>query len=471
MRRIKEFWNHLSLRWKWTIAGAASIFLAFSLFSIILIVAMSQWMIQEEESSVNAVLSDLANFYQSRGPRVTMDDVYESRDLLEQIYEKGQTIRLYNQDGFEIFTIQNEQTPLTVPFSPISQKEITRGQSNNQDVLVGRSPIRSQQFNGYVEVIHPLSMYKSMQNYMILLSLVLGLGALMFSGVIAYLMAGRFVSPVVALGLAMRKTQKEGFQQQLDIPIVQDEVGGLVEIFNEMMDELETAFMKQRQFVEDASHELRTPIQIIEGHLSLINRWGKEDPAVLEESLGISIQELDRIKRLVNELLILSKTDREVAVSPDATAVANEMIHSVLAKMKNLHPERSMNVSLTEESDVIAIDPHHLEQLLIILLENAIKYSSEDKPVDIKTVKKGSSLEISIQDRGAGIPNEHIPYIFDRFYRVDKARSRDQGGNGLGLSIAKRLLTLYNADIAVESELNAGTKMTMRFPVINRSDR
>ncbi|TDL34856.1 HAMP domain-containing histidine kinase [Jeotgalibacillus sp. S-D1] len=471
MTKLKKFWNHLSLRWKWTIAGAASIFLAFSLFSLILIVAMSQWMIQEEESSVDAVLNDLADFYQSRGPRVTIDDVYESRDLLEQIYEKGQTIRLYNQDGFEMFTIQNEQTPLSVPFSPISQKEITAGKSKNQDVLVGRSPIRSQQFNGYVEVIHPLTMYKSMQNYMILLSLILGVGALLFSGVIAYLMAGRFVSPVVALGLAMRKTQKEGFQQQLDIPVVQDEVGGLVEIFNEMMDELESTFMKQRQFVEDASHELRTPIQIIEGHLSLINRWGKEDPAVLEESLGISIQELDRIKRLVNELLILSKTDREVAVSPDATAVPNKIIQTVTANIKNIHPDRTLAVSLEDEDEVISIDPHHLEQLLIILLENAIKYSSEDKPIEIKTTKSGHFFEISVQDKGSGIPSEHIPYIFDRFYRVDKARSRDQGGNGLGLSIAKRLLTLYNADIAVESKLNMGTKMTMRFPVINQSDQ
>ncbi|KIL47925.1 HAMP domain-containing sensor histidine kinase [Jeotgalibacillus campisalis] len=465
MNKLKKFWNRLSLRWKWTIAGATAIFISFSLFSIILITAMSQWMLQEEQNAVNSVLDDLSQFYESRGPRVTTDDVYESRDLLEQVYEKGQTIRLYNQDGFELFEIQSEEPIASVAFEPVQTRRIDKGGSGQQDVLIGRSPIRSQQFNGYVEVIHPLSQLQSMQAYMILLSLILGLGSLFVSGIVAYLLSGRLIAPVVSLGHAMKKTQNEGFQKQLALPDVQDEIGGLVEIFNDMMDELESTFTKQRQFVEDASHELRTPIQIIEGHLSLINRWGKHDPEIMEESLGISMQELDRIKRLVNELLMLSKADREVGFTHDSQVFPNEVIRTVLTRIKGIYPSRTFHTALAESKEAGKIDALHLEQILIILIENAIKYSPEDEQVVIKSSVTKDFYIISVEDYGQGIAPEHIPKIFDRFYRIDKARSRHAGGNGLGLSIAKKLIDLYQGDITVKSRENKGTIMTISIPL------
>ncbi|MDG5470495.1 HAMP domain-containing histidine kinase [Jeotgalibacillus sp. ET6] len=464
MSKLKAFWNRLSLRWKWTIAGAATIFVTFSIFSLILITAMSQWMLQEEENSVNSILNDLSQFYESRGPRVTTDDVYESRDLLEQIYEKGQTIRLYNQDGFELFVIQSEERVSSVPFEPVQTRRIEKGDAGQQEVLIGRSPIRSQQFNGYVEVIHPLSQLQSMQAYMILLSIVLGLGSLFISGIVAYLLSGRLIAPVVSLGRAMKKTQNEGFQKQMELPDVQDEIGGLVEIFNGMMDELESTFTKQRQFVEDASHELRTPIQIIEGHLSLINRWGKHDPEVLEESLGISIQELDRIKRLVNELLLLSKADREVGYIQDARAFPNEVIQSVVKRINGIYSSRQIFIDQADIKHAGKIDPLHLEQVLIILIENAIKYSPENEPVTVRATTDRGYCVISVEDNGPGIAPEHIPNIFDRFYRVDKARSRNEGGNGLGLSIAKKLLDLYQGELTVKSKVNEGTSMIIRIP-------
>ncbi|MEW9501779.1 HAMP domain-containing sensor histidine kinase [Jeotgalibacillus marinus] len=468
MNRLTNIWNNLSLRWKWTIAGGASIFLAFTTFSIILIISMSQLMFQEEKSSVDEVLDDLASFYKNEY-RVTESG---SIEVFDQIYEKGQTIRLYNQDGSEVLSFQGEVPSLSLPFTPTLDRQINRMSVSNQDVLVGRSPIRSQQYIiGYAEVIHPLTMYKSMRNYMILLSLVFGLGALLFSAVIAYFMAGRFISPVVALGHAMRKTQKEGFQKRLEIPVVQDEVGGLVEVFNDMMDELEATFMKQRQFVEDASHELRTPIQIIEGHLSLINRWGKEDPAVLAESLGISIQELDRIKRLVNELLTLTKADREVVFSANAYSMPHTVVSSVVTRIHELHPDRIIHMSLAEKEPPVALEAHHIEQVLFILIENALKYSAINEAIEIKTLKTNDQFSISIQDHGIGIPEEDLPFIFDRFYRVDKARSRDQGGNGLGLSIAQRILKVYGAQITASSRHGHGTTMTIYLPLVSQSDR
>ncbi|KIL45490.1 HAMP domain-containing sensor histidine kinase [Jeotgalibacillus soli] len=472
MKRITFLWNHLSLRWKWTLASGASIFLVFTIFSVILIVAMSQWMMQEEENTVNTVLHDITVFYNQRSPIVTAEDVAESRELVEQIHEKGQTIRLYNADGFELFSIGSEATgQVSVPFEPVQHKQVERRSSQDGQVLIGRSPIISDQFRGYAEVVHPLIQYESMRNYMILLSIILGSGGLLFSAVFAYYLAGKFVSPVVALGHAMRRTQKQDLQERLEIPVVQDEVGGLVVIFNEMMDELEASFRQQRQFVEDASHELRTPIQIIEGHLSLINRWGKKDPSVLEESLGISMQELERIKHLVNELLTLSRADREVAPAGNASEYSYRILEQLIERFKELYPEREIIFSFDENEMPVTLEKHHIEQIMSILLDNAIKYSEDSKRVEINAKCKDDSVVIQVNDQGIGIPHEDLPFIFDRFYRVDKARSREQGGNGLGLSIAKRLLSLYGGTISAESSLGEGTTITLMLPVSNQSIR
>ncbi|WP_227395377.1 sensor histidine kinase [Jeotgalibacillus aurantiacus] len=463
MKKLKEKWLHLSIRWKWTFSAGASIFLSFSIFSIILIFAMSQWMLQEEENSVRSVVADLERFYQSRSPVITMNDVEDSRELAQQIYDQGQIITFYNADGYELFTLQRRgEAEISVPFMPVSEPVLSEERIEGRNILFAAFPVESQGFNGYIYVIHPLDSYNSMVSYMIVLSVILGLGALLFSTVAAYFLSGKFIQPVTELGKTMKKTQQEGFQNQLLMPEVQDEVGGLIEIFNDMMQELEKNFLKQRQFAEDASHEMRTPLQIIEGHLALIQRWGKKDPEVLEESLSISLQELERIKKLVNDLLLLSKADRDMVREHPVQVNPADIIQTVCTKMKSIYPDRS--ITCQAEDAPIGIEKEHLEQVLIIFIDNALKYSPDDAPVELSGRKQNNRYEMIITDYGEGIPAEHLPHIFDRFYRVDKSRSREAGGNGLGLSIAKRLLDMYKVGVGITSSPE-GTKVRMEFPI------
>jgi two-component system sensor histidine kinase ArlS len=246
-----------------------------------------------------------------------------------------------------------------------------------------------------------------------------------------------------------------------------DEIADLSNMFNEMMDDVETSFQTQKQFVEDASHELRTPISILEGHLKLLDRWGKNDPAILEESLKASKQEVERLKMLVYELLELTRLESDrLEVTEDLTDPVR-VIEDVRKRFAILHPRFTFNfINELEEQAKVSIAERHLEQLLIILLDNAVKYSHESLSVDIVLGKHDNNLTISIKDYGIGIPNEDLEKIFDRFYRVDKARSREKGGQGLGLSIAKRMVYNYKGSIAAESEEGEWTMVKVKLNAV-----
>ncbi|MEH7302964.1 HAMP domain-containing sensor histidine kinase, partial [Neobacillus drentensis] len=142
----------------------------------------------------------------------------------------------------------------------------------------------------------------------------------------------------------------------------------------EMMDEIEKSFQAQKQFVEDASHELRTPVSILEGHLSLLNRWGKKDPVILEESLDASLQELSRLKKLINDLLVLTRAENQRVVTAEKSDIVN-LVLKIISKLEIIHPDYQFEIKMEKHLPMIPMAEHHFEQILIILLDNSIKYS------------------------------------------------------------------------------------------------
>ncbi|HDB4407770.1 TPA: sensor histidine kinase ArlS, partial [Staphylococcus aureus] len=269
--------------------------------------------------------------------------------------------------------------------------------------------------------------------------------------------------PLVSLSNKMIEIRRDGFQNKLQLNTNYEEIDNLANTFNEMMSQIEESFNQQRQFVEDASHELRTPLQIIQGHLNLIQRWGKKDPAVLEESLNISIEEMNRIIKLVEELLELTKGDVNDISSEAQTVHINDEIRSRIHSLKQLHPDYQFDTDLTSKNLEIKMKPHQFEQLFLIFIDNAIKYDVKNKKIKVKTRLKNKQKIIEITDHGIGIPEEDQDFIFDRFYRVDKSRSRSQGGNGLGLSIAQKIIQLNGGSIKIKSEINKGTTFKIIF--------
>ncbi|WP_226674970.1 HAMP domain-containing histidine kinase [Rossellomorea aquimaris] len=460
--------NPSSLKLKWALAAGSAIFLAFFLFSFFQYHAINKWMLDEEENNFERVLDEISVFFKQRGPNIQLQDIYDSRDLMKQIAEKDQTIRILDHKGDQVLEIKGEnEASFYVPFQQARSKSVALIESEGKKMLIGRSSIQSSEFNGYVEIIQPLNRYEKIKKNLFWMMTITGILALLISAVVGYFMAKSFVRPLNKLSETMRSIERKGFHERVEIVKAHDEISDLSQIFNKMMSQIEKSFQQQQQFVEDASHELRTPIQVLEGHLALLNRWGKKDPTILEESLQVSLEELERVKRLVGELLELSRADRENFDLENARANVQKVVDKVIRDFRFLHKNYTFaSLDELDREALVAIMPRHLEQIMIILLDNAVKYSDEHSTIEVKLADHQGELIVEVKDEGIGIPEEDLPKIFDRFYRVDKARSREKGGYGLGLAIASKLIQNYEGYITAFRNQPDGTVIRLSLKYV-----
>ena len=250
--------------------------------------------------------------------------------------------------------------------------------------------------------------------------------------------------------------------RRLDVIESHDELKELAETFNEMLDRLQRAYEQQNQFVSDASHELRTPIAVIQGYANMLNRWGKEDKAVLEESIAAINSEANNMKELVEKLLFLARADKRTQKLQKGEFYLNELIDEIAKETKLIDNKHSF---ICERNDVVLIyaDRALIKQALRIFIDNSIKYTPEGGTIKLNSSRDPNGLAISIEDTGIGIAKEDISKVFDRFYRCDKSRTRNTGGTGLGLSIAKWIIDNHNGSIEIDSVLNQGTKVTIHL--------
>jgi two-component system sensor histidine kinase ArlS len=447
---------------KLVLSSAAAIFFTFFLFSFLEYHSVSNWMLKRENIAIDRTITDIATFYKEKGDSLTRNDIIKSQGFLRKMNDKDQLIRVYSQRGEVLVSDKNGDFPVLEPL-PIKNKVSEKISAEGNEALIARYPIKGENFVGTLEVVRQLNTYKKMMNHLFWVMTIFGIGAILLSALSGYFLARQLLRPVRDLAKAMIRIKKNGFQGRMEVYKQKDELTDLTIVFNEMMDEIEKSFQKQKQFVEDASHELRTPVSILEGHLSLLNRWGKKDPAILDESLGASLQELARLKKLINDLLELTRAENSRTIGAEEANISTA-IDQAVKNLEIISPEFKIKKTFDRDLPAVAISEQHLQQILIILLDNAIKYSKENKFVSISAMREGNGVSVSVTDKGIGIPDEHITEVFNRFYRIDKARSRENGGTGLGLSIAKRLIEKYNGSITIESKEGVGTKVTIFVP-------
>ena len=255
----------------------------------------------------------------------------------------------------------------------------------------------------------------------------------------------------------MEKIKEKGISNRVDIYDKKDEFDKVNMVFNSMMDEVEESFNSQKQFVNDASHELRTPLTIINGHLKMLDRWGKNDKETLDKSIKVSLNEVERLTKLVNDLLQLSKVENELVINDNLKEVN---IYNVVSEVIYDFEMINKNVKFTyniEDNLKLTMMREHLKQLLIIFIDNAIKYTEDDGHVTFTVRTNDRHLYISVADNGPGISDSDKKKIFDRFYRVDKARTRQKGGFGLGLSLAQQIVLALKGTIIVKDNQPKGT--------------
>lgn len=271
-------------------------------------------------------------------------------------------------------------------------------------------------------------------------------------------LAGIVTQPIAALTATMRSIQRSGNFQKL--PVAEqsnDELKQMGLTFNDMMALLEENYSKQEEFVSNASHELKTPLTIIGSYARLLERQGLEDEAIAKESIAAIRAETDRMKEMIEQLLLIARRNETAPEfeKVELGALLNETITAF-----NQSYDREFILEVEKEPFTVLTDAVKFKQLLYILLDNARKYSSDR--IEVSAKADGTAL-VQIKDYGDGIPKESLPYVFDRFYRVDKARTRETGGFGLGLSLAAQLAELLELKLEIESIEGLGTTVSVIF--------
>ena len=226
----------------------------------------------------------------------------------------------------------------------------------------------------------------------------------------------------------------------------------------------------RREFVSDVSHELRTPLTAIKGALETILEYPDLDPAIRNNFLDMAVEECDRMTRIVGDLLILSRLDNNRTSWKVETFEASAFLDHLRDVMTVDAKAHGHTIGCSYEPDLPPItgDREKLQQVLVNIVSNSIKYTDDGGKIDISAKKDGEELLITVSDNGMGIPEEDLPRLFERFYRVEKARTSNAGGSGLGLAIAKEIIDAHGGSIEVESTVGVGTKMFVRIPFITK---
>ena len=259
-------------------------------------------------------------------------------------------------------------------------------------------------------------------------------------------------------------------------PVVSDErihigdsdLKGLEDSINKLLDRMRDSYRQQARFVSDASHELRTPISVIQGYANMLDRWGKNDESVLEESITAIKSESENMKNLVEQLLFLARGINGKTHLTMTEFLLNDMMNEVLEESRMID-KNHIYMYIHSENITVYGDSGLLKQTARILVENAAKYTEIGEAITLKVGKndKGEAY-FSIQDNGIGMDEEDVPHIFERFFRADTARVRKDGGTGLGLSIAKWIIDNHKGYFSVLSRKGIGTRITVFLPQNNK---
>lgn len=465
MKKLRNRIRNLPVKWKLTLWSSTLIFVLFFLYNILQYVIIDHWTLDYEKKQINRQVTEIEAYFKNENINFSADMIENSKDFLATINDKHQMIRILDAKGKELVIVSRDFKPNLVKPKHVDRPETSMKRQLEDRIFVQRMPITTHTFTGTIEVAQNFEAFDHLMKLIFLVMIAAGIGGLLLSFLGGTILAKQLLLSVQAITDTMNKIKTNGLKERVPIHENNDEFAKLGLLFNEIMDNLETSFMQQKQFVEDASHELRTPLAIIQGHLSMLNRWGKDDPAILQKSLDSSLKEVDRLNKLVSELLELSRAESEQMYPLAAEPVhVNSVIEQVTQNFELLHANFHFERQLHTNHACVSIPASYLEQILVIILDNAIKYTKEhEKYICLQSEVEEEKIKITITDHGVGIPESELPYVLNRFYRVDKARSRKQGGNGLGLSIAKRLVEKYNGRIMIDSKEQKGTTVTLLF--------
>jgi len=381
-------------------------------------------------------------------------------------------VRVYDAKG--AVTFDNSMEAGDVAIDTVAVESALAGRAGGGRVDVGDETMRVQvvpisrngKIDGVLEVGLSEDDVSDTLRALILILTVAYPATLIVASLGGLFLASRALSPIGKLTSVARRISAQDLSQRLDMRLVDDEVGRLARTFNEMIARLDAAFRRQRQFTADASHELRTPLTAIKGQVEVALSRQRGTDAYRDVLRGVN-EEIDRLIRLVGSLLTLARADAgEIPIETEpvnlgalAAAAASQVQPAAERKEIEVHLEAGPDITLQADEDLLL-------QLLLNLLDNALKYTPRAGHVTVGWETNGEAVDLWVRDTGIGIAADQLEQIFDRFYRVDRARSRAVGGSGLGLSISRWIAEAHGGTISVRSRPGHGTTFTVTLPCV-----
>ena len=287
--------------------------------------------------------------------------------------------------------------------------------------------------------------------------------SLLVLGVIgAYFISGRMVKPVDRITALASNISHTNLAERINHRGPQDELKNLADTFDDMVGRLEAAFDSQKQLIQDASHELRTPIAIAQTNIEVLQLEENPSAEDYENMMEVLSRTLERMKNINDSLLMLSE---ESQLEPAEVDIGS-LIEETVSDYEAVSAVVSVNLKIENAVDNLTVkgDPIRLKQIVANLVDNGIKYNQSGGSVKVSAKAEKDEVIVEVKDTGFGISEEDLPFVFDRFFRVDKSRSRELGGSGLGLAIVKKIVEDHGGTITIKSVLNEGTAFWIRLP-------
>jgi heavy metal sensor kinase len=417
----------------------------------------------------------------------SIDQALETSMNLKPIGKFIQVLDESGNIGRKSENLKNVELPISLNALKNASKGLVTFETNHS---IGNTPLRIITFpvtenNHVTKIVQIASSLEGVEDALNTLFIILIVTvplALMVASLGGQFLAHKALKPVDNITQTARVITSQNLNQRITPPKVKDEISRLIETFNEMISRLDQSFRQIKQFSSDASHELKTPLTILKGEVEVTLRK-ERTPQEYQQTLKSNLEEINRMSQIVEDLLLLSRADTgEVRLNIEDINLT-EILNEVLTQMDRLAQSKGLYLSTSNHHQDIHIfgDALRIRELFINLIENGIKYTEEGGSIHITLQKentppvrsqsdweggeKNGFVKVIISDTGIGIAKEDQERIFSRFFRVDKARSRERGGSGLGLSICKWIVEAHQGEIVVESELGKGSSFIVKLPL------
>jgi heavy metal sensor kinase len=417
----------------------------------------------------------------------SIDQALETSMNLKPIGKFIQVLDESGNIGRKSENLKNVQLPISLNALKNASKGLVTFETNHS---IGNTPLRIITFpvtenNHVTKIVQIASSLEGVEDALNTLFIILIVTvplALMVASLGGQFLAHKALKPVDNITQTARVITSQNLNQRITPPKVKDEISRLIETFNEMISRLDQSFRQIKQFSSDASHELKTPLTILKGEVEVTLRK-ERTPQEYQQTLKSNLEEINRMSQIVEDLLLLSRADTgEIRLNIEDINLT-EILNEVVTQMDRLAQSKGLYLSTSNHHQDIHIfgDALRIRELFINLIENGIKYTEEGGSIHITLQKentppvrshsdweggeKNGFVKVIISDTGIGIAKEDQERIFSRFFRVDKARSRERGGSGLGLSICKWIVEAHQGEIVVESELGKGSSFIVKLPL------